>query len=148
MKWRLFVGIMITAFILLTSCTSKPTDAPPKQDSTSFVYMDQQGEWLATYSVFKVKTSYFESLYLQYIGEDRGAKIGPIEYKLVGEGMEWASQYPQDLQGVRSFHTSSEINADILPHKPTKDSNFKLEIKYQGKSANFTLKAMQTSHSQ
>ncbi|WP_217591939.1 hypothetical protein [Cohnella sp. GbtcB17] len=136
------LSVVLFMFLLLSACTSKEAEHNLNDQPDEVVYYGKGEEWLATFSIFKVNHLLFDSIYIQNIGEDRGAK-GPIEYKLVGgDGFKFESQYPQELQGVRSFHTSSESNSDIVSIKPTADGVFELTIEFNGKTENLKLKKM------
>ncbi|MBB6638202.1 hypothetical protein [Cohnella thailandensis] len=128
----------LSAVLLLTACNDK------SETQNEAVYLGKGEEWLATYSLFKVNHSWFDSLYIQNIGEDRGSKIGPIEYRLIGgEGFEMASQYPLELQGVRSLHVSSEMNADFFTIHPNDEGVFELSItKTDGQTETLALSAI------
>lgn len=140
MKLRILLTLLFSALLFLSGCTNKGTDNTFKGNTDEVVYFGKGEEWLATYSVFKVNNSLFDSIYIHNIGGDRESKVGPIEYKLVGgDGYKSESQYPQELQGVRSFQTSSEANADFFSFKPNKDGVFTLTIKYNGKIEALTL---------
>ncbi|MDG0792271.1 hypothetical protein OMP38_16395 [Cohnella ginsengisoli] len=103
--------------------------------------MVKEKNGLPPFSIFKANSSLFDSIYIQNISENRGAKFGPIEYRLVGgDGFKFESQYPQELHGVRSFHTSSESNSDFISVKPTTDGVFELTIKSNGKIEKLKLK--------
>lgn len=143
MKYRILFSLVLSILLFISGCTNKESVINLKGKSDEVVYYGKGEEWLATYSIFKVKNSLFDSIYIQNIGGNREAKIGPIEYQLVGgEGFKFESQYPQELQGVRSFHTSSEANADVVTIKPTTDDVFKLTIKYNGKIETLTLSSI------
>lgn len=121
-------------FVLLSSsgCTSSSKAA--KNDT--YFYMGQGNSWLATYSIIKVKSSYYDSLSIQYLFDDNAKskeeKVGPIEYKLIGNSMELKSSYPQELHGVCNFHNGSKMNVDIF--KVAFDNYVELIVKWQGKS--------------
>ncbi|WP_090108776.1 hypothetical protein [Cohnella sp. OV330] len=140
MKYRILLFLVLSFQLFLSACTSKEADNDTKEQSDEVVYYGKGEEWLATFSIFKVNRSMFDSIYIQNIGENRGAK-GSIEYQLVGgDGFKFESQYPQELRGVRSFHTSSEFNSDVISIKPTADGVFELTIKYNGKMEKLKLK--------
>ncbi|RIX59226.1 hypothetical protein D3P08_03460 [Paenibacillus nanensis] len=142
-KLRFLLVLLLTAPIILLSCTNNvPNNNSMKENEQGTVYFGKGEVWLATYSVFKVNNSLFDSLYIQYIGKNRDESIGPIEYSLVGDGFKFESQYSQELKGVRSFHTSSEANADIFSFEPNKDGVFTLTIKYSGKTETLHLSSL------
>lgn len=146
MKYRILFSFVLSILLFISGCTNKESVSNFKEKSDEVVYYGKGEEWLATFSIFKVKNSLFDSIYIQNIGGNREAKIGLIEYQLVGgEGFKFESQYPQELQGVRSFYTSSEANADVVTIKPTTDDVFKLTIKYSGKIETLTLSAITRS---
>lgn len=141
-RYLRMLSIVLFMYLLLSACTSKEAENDLKEQQDEVVYYGKGEEWLATFSLFKVNRSMFESLYIQNIGEDRGAK-GPIEYQLVGgDGFKFESQYPQELQGVRSFHTSSESNSDVVSIKPTADGVFELTIEFNGNTEKLKLEKM------
>lgn len=123
------ITIIIMVFILVISGCAKQEESPQNKVPNEMIYYGKGENWLATYSLFMVDKSLFESIYIQYIGGDRDSKIGPIEYELVGSEYKSSSSYPQELQGVRSFQVSSEFNADLFSLKPTPDGTYKITIK-------------------
>ena len=97
--------------------------------------------WLAIYTITKVKSSYYDSLSIQFLFDDNNKypteKIGPIEYELTGNSMKIGSSSPQELQGVANFHTGSRMNADNV--KVTFDKEIILTVKWQCKSETLKL---------
>lgn len=140
MKIRILLSLVLSTLLFLSGCANKENEITYKESPNEIIYFGKTEEWLATYSVFKVRNSSFDSIYIQNIGEDRETKKGPIEYLLVGgEGYRSESSFPQELQGVRSFHTSSEVNSDVFSIMPNNDGVFTLTIKYNGKTEIITL---------
>lgn len=127
------------AQLLVSGCANNVKE---KESANEVVYFGKGEAWLATFSVFQVNQSLFDSLYIQYIGGNREEKIGPIEYSLAGDGFKSESQYPQELQGVRSFQVSTEANADIFSFKPNEDGVYTLTVKYKGGTETLTLSAL------
>ncbi len=119
-----------------------------KNNAQDNVYYFGEGkEWFATYTVSKVRTSYFDSIYIQYIN-DRTASVdeqqqtsknlGTIEYKLNAGNTTIQSSYPQQLKGIGNFHTASELNADMINIDFPEEIN--LEIKWLNKKEYIILK--------
>ena len=112
---------------LLVGCSSNEESI----EETTF-YVGQSESWLMTYSISKIEFTNYESLTLQYLcGNDGIDEVGPIEYELVTHNGTWESSYPQDLQGVASFHTSSVSNADFIQMKLEQEMD--LTVKWDGK---------------
>lgn len=135
---RKVLGIlMIIALLPLSSCSNNKVD-----NTDTYFYFGQSNSWLATYSITKVKSLYYDSLSIQYLFDvdniNKTEKIGPIEYKLAGNSKETASSYPQELQGNANFHTGDIINADAF--KITFNKEMELTIKWQDKSETIKLK--------
>ena len=143
MKIRILLSFVLSYLLVLSGCANKEDEITYKERPNEVIYFGKTEEWLATYSIFKVRNSLFDSIYIQNIGEDRESKKGPIEYILVGdEGLRFESSYPQELQGVRSFQTSSEYNSDVFSIMPNKDGVFTLTIKHNGKTEIITLSSL------
>ena len=108
-----------------------------------YFYTGQSTSWLATYSITKAKSSYYDSLSIQFLfdennNESEREKIGPIEYVLNGNSMKMESSYPQELKGVANFHTGSRVNAEAF--KITFDKELELTVKWKEKSEIIKLK--------
>lgn len=121
-------------------------DLNTKERSQIF-YFGEGKEWFGTVTISKVKTSYFESLYIQHIiersttGKEQQASknVGKIEYVLnLGNHNSTRSSYPQALQGIGSFHVATEINAETFDLKPSDEIT--LEIKWADKKETIQLK--------
>jgi hypothetical protein len=138
--------ILITLFVLVLLTISGCTKAQEDTNSNYYFYAGQSNTWLATYTISKVNTSYYDSLCVQYLfsqnvsEKNTDLKIGPIEYKLVGNSLTTQSSHPQKLQGVANFHTGSRMNAEIV--KVSLDKEIALTIKWQGKSESIKLKKL------
>lgn len=106
------------------------------EDKNTYFYFGQSKSWFATYSITKDKSSYYDSLSIQYLFDDNNKnqteKIGPIEYQLTGNSMKSQSSSPQELQGVAYLHTGSRMNIDAV--KITFDKDIELIVKWQGKN--------------
>ncbi|MDP4193190.1 MAG: hypothetical protein Q8858_16615, partial [Bacteroidota bacterium] len=101
------------------------------ENKDTYFYFGQSYSWFATYSITKVKASYYDSLSMQYLFDDNSndqtEKIGPIEYELIGNPMKIQSSYPQELQGFANFHTGSRMNISDI--KITFDKDIELTVK-------------------
>ncbi|MEH7451719.1 hypothetical protein [Gottfriedia acidiceleris] len=122
-----------------SSSVSKSKVGTEKENLKSQTYYFGEGdEWFGTYTISKVRTSYFESLYIQYITnhtdtikEQISPKIGKIEYLLkLDDNNSLRSSYPQSLNGIGNFHTATEINEKMFNSPP---DEITLEIKWSGK---------------
>ena len=82
--------ISILMLVLLLSLSGCYKDNKPQNKNTYF-YFGQSNSWFATYSITKAKSSYYDSLSIQYLFDDNNKgqteKIGPIEFQLVGNSM-------------------------------------------------------------
>lgn len=136
---KLLSIFMIVIIVSLGGCSNNK-DIEKKD---TYFYIGQSKSWLATYSVTKVNSSYYDSLSIQYLFDDNESetgKIGPIEYQLNGNSIKTQSSYPQELQGVANFHTGSSMNADVI--KITFDKDVELNVKWQGKNETLKLKRL------
>lgn len=134
---KLLSILMIVIILSLGGCSNNK-DIEKKD---TYYYIGQSKSWLATYSVTKVKSSYYDSLSIQYLFDDNeseATKIGPIEYQLNGNSIKTQSSYPQELQGVANFHTGNRMNADVIQITFGKD--VELNVKWQGKNETVKLK--------
>jgi hypothetical protein len=139
MRSKAVTIIIVVFFLVISGCakqeeinpTNTVTEEVPPQDQVlnEVIYYGKGDNWLATCSLFMVNTSLFESIYIQYIGENSDSEVGPIEYELVGSEYKSSSSYPQELQGVGSFQVSTKFNTDLFSLKPTGDGTYKLTIK-------------------
>lgn len=135
------LGVIIMATLLsLYGCANDNKG----ENKDTYFYTGQGNSWLAAYSVIKAKSSFYDSLSIQYLfdenSKDETEKIGPIEYKLVGKQISLKSTYPQELQGVANFHVGSRMNANIF--RISYDDEMELTIKWQGKSEVLKLKKL------
>jgi hypothetical protein len=128
----------MVAFLLALNGCSQNNKVDNKN---TYFYYGQSKSWFATYSITKDKSSYYDSLSIQYLFDDNSGnqteKIGPIEYQLTGNSMKIQSSSPQELQGVAYFHTGSRMNIDAI--KITFDKDIKLIIRWQGKNETIKL---------
>jgi hypothetical protein len=100
--------ILILLILVITGCNSGV-----KKSKKILVYFAKGTTWASTYTLIDASETIFDSLYIQHIG-NRETKINSIEYVLEGNGIKSESQYPQKLQGVRSFQVSSEYNKELI----------------------------------
>lgn len=133
-KAALLVPILL--LILLTGCKSASHES---QKEKILVYFAEGEKWASTFTLIDAGESIFDSLYIQHIG-DRESTLGPIKYTLEGKGIKLASQYPQKLQGVRSFQVSGESSKELIDGFEDKDQEYKLTIKQNGRSEELILK--------
>jgi len=142
------VVVMLLFFSLLVMVVGCKTEEKPvikKEDlKTNVFYFGEGEEWFATYTISEVRTSYFDSLYIQYITdrtasveEQTSKKIGNIKYVLNAGKTSIESSFPQQLKGIGNFHTASEVNTTIVdidfPEEVT------LEIRWLDKKENLVL---------
>ncbi|KOP82943.1 hypothetical protein ACFFHH_06585 [Cytobacillus solani] len=128
MKRVHIISLFLLIFIMF-GCTSEAKIVNPQNDKSdteqsnkNITYFGEGEEWFSTYTISRVRTSVFESLYIQYITdrtasvEEQGTHgIGEIEYSLkIGDSSSLESSFPQPLKGVRNFHTATEINAELV----------------------------------
>lgn len=114
------------------------------QNKDTYFYSGQSESWLATYSVTKAKSSYYNLLTIQYLFDpdeigSETEKIGPIEYQLELSTMNIESSSPQELQGIGTLNTGNRINADFF-HLASEETG-KLTIDWQGKTETLDLEA-------
>lgn len=129
--------LMILSIIALTGCYEKSEI----ENSDTYFYYGESSSWFATYTITEDKSSFYDSLTIQYLfdedGDNKAEKIGPIEYQLSGNSIETKSTYPQELQGVANFHTGTRINADMF--EITFDEEMELLVKWQDKNETIKL---------
>lgn len=148
--------LMFTAIITLNGCSStvltehKETQEEIK-DEIDIAYMGRGDKWLATYTITKVKDSYYKSLYIQYIADinkitknNGNQDIGPIEYELNGSTMVLSSSYPQELKGIGNFHTAIVTSSKLTSFRV--DDVIELEVKWQDKSEKIVLKRIKNEY--
>jgi len=106
------------------------------ENSDTYFYYGESSSWFATYTITEDKSSYYDSLTIQYLfdedEEKQIVKIGPIEYQLNGNSMEMKSSYPQELQDVANFHTGTRMNADMF--EITFNEEMELLVNWQDKN--------------
>lgn len=114
---------------LITGCSFESKEVKQKD---VFVYFAKGDLWASTYTLIDAGETIFDSLYIQQIGS-RESETKPIEYVLEGNGIKSESQYPQDLQSIRSFQVSTEYNKQLINLENNEDKEYKLTIKQDGK---------------
>lgn len=132
MKKLFFIPLLL---VIISGCTS---DAPTEENDI-LVYFAKGETWAATYTLIDAEETIFDSLYIQHIG-DRDLELEPIEYSLEGSRMKQESQYPRELQSVRSFQESGEHSKEVLNNIKDKDEEYKLTIKQSGGSEELILR--------
>ncbi len=138
MKKIVIIFLFLALIIMANGCN--------EASDTNVLYFGEDEEWFATYTISKVRSSYFDSLYIQYINDrtasvkeqtTKAKNIGKIEYELTIGNLSIKSSYPQSLKGVGNFHVASETNAELV------NTNFPdeitLEISWQDKKENIVL---------
>lgn len=129
---------LILLIVILAGCVNEEKTLTDKdnltrnneQSDSNVFYFGEGKEWFGAYTIYKVRTSYFESLYIQYLTDRTGSveeqttkNIGKIEYILnISDSAKLESSFPQPLKGVGNFHTATEINAKLI------DSDFSERI--------------------
>lgn len=131
--------LMVVLLLSFSGCSNKNKT----QSNDTYFYFGQSNSWFATYTITKDKSSYYDSLTIQFLFDDNETKsetekIGPIEYQLDGNSMKIESSYPQELQGVANFHTGSRTNADVI--QISFDKIIELTVNWKGKSETIKLK--------
>jgi hypothetical protein len=121
--------ILTLLTLIITGCSAEQKNAEQKE---VIVYFAKGDSWASTYTLIDAGESIFDSLYIQHIG-NRESEMKPIEYELEGNGIKSESQYPQKLQGVRSFQVSTEYNKQLINIENIEGKEFKLTIKQNGK---------------
>ncbi|GIO13851.1 hypothetical protein J19TS2_34060 [Cohnella xylanilytica] len=139
-KAAIFVSVLL--LVLLTGCNS---DSHEGRKEKLLVYFAEGENWASTFTLMDAGESIFDSLYIQHIG-DRESTMDPIEYTLEGKGIKLASQYPQKLQGVRSFQVSGESSKELIDGFEDKDQEYKLTIKQNESSEELILKLVNESN--
>ena len=134
MKKIFSISVLILLLILtLYSCSSK--------DKDTYIYVGKSQSWLATYSIIKVGTNYYDSLSIQYMFDDENSilteKISPVEFHLKGNSTELSTSYPQDLKGVANLHTGTIYNSETILF--TFDDYVELTICWKDKEETFKL---------
>lgn len=154
MKKTIVIILFLSLIFMVAGCkteekplTKKDLTINNKVSETNVFYFGEGEEWFATYTVSKVRTSYFDSLYIQYITdrtvsveEQTSKKIGDIEYLLNAGKITIESSFPQHLKGIGNFHTASEVNASIVDNVFPEEIT--LEIRWQDKKENIVLKKL------
>lgn len=141
--------LLILVFIIVLSINGCSTHEVIEQEvlknEKNLFYTGQGEKWFATYSVSKVNSSYFDSLYIQYLSDRTTTEkskeeqnIGPIEYQLVGNSMKIESLSPQKLKGIGNFHIASEMNSEFFNFYD--GDELSLEIKWKDKREIIKLK--------
>lgn len=136
------IAVLLVSGVLMMSYMYSNKNSAESKDT--YFYSGQSDSWLATYSVAKAKSSYYNTLTIQYLfdkakNQSEEGKIGPIEYQLDTGSIKIESSSPQELQGVGSFHTGSRMNADIFDL--TFDEAAHLTVSWQGKTETLKLEA-------
>jgi hypothetical protein len=124
---------------LITGCSSESKEAKQKD---VLVYFAKGDLWASTYTLIDADDTIFDSLYIQHIG-NRESEMKPIEYILEGNGIKSESQYPQNLQGVRSFQVSTEYNKQLINLENNEDKEYKLTIEQDGKIEELILRLVE-----
>ncbi|WP_069650088.1 hypothetical protein [Caloranaerobacter ferrireducens] len=145
---RFLCILLVTMIAILSGCSvSNVTKQEEIKNENNIFYTGQGEKWFATYSISKVNSSYFESLYIQYLVDrttieknKEEQNIGPIEYKLVGNSMKLESSFPQKLKGIGNFHTATEMNAELF--NTDYGDELILEIKWKDKTEKLYLKKL------
>ncbi|RUL52248.1 hypothetical protein [Lysinibacillus antri] len=116
MKIR-FILLAFLSVFTLTACN----DVNENENPDHISYFGKGSEWFGTYTISKVNNSYFDSLYIQYV-QDRAnpgteqtmEELGQIEYVLDTGNSVLESSSPLPLEGIGSFHTATEFNAEMF----------------------------------
>jgi len=120
---------LILLSLIVNGCRSEINES---KHNKILVYFAKGQTWVSTYTLIDAGETIFDSLYIQHIG-DRDSELKPIEYVLEGNGLKSESQYPQKLQGVRSFQVSSEYNKQLINLEENENKAYKLIVKQGGK---------------
>lgn len=131
------IFFILTIFTLLV--TGCKTETKVEKQNNILVYFAKGETWASTYTLIDGGETVFDSLYIQHIG-NRELQLKPIEYVLEGNGIKSESQYPQKLQGVRSFQVSSEYNKQLINLEDNENKEYKLIIKQNGKMEELILR--------
>lgn len=128
-------GLMLLLTVVMMGCSTSTHETKAKD---LFVYYAIGSSWAATYTILDGGETYFDSLYIQNL-DPAVSGMKPIEYVLKGDGREASSQYPQPLQGVRSFQVSTEYNKQLIDLSDYEDKVYQLTIRQDGKEEHLTL---------
>ncbi|WP_214483175.1 hypothetical protein [Bacillus sp. SM2101] len=101
--------------ILISGCEAENKTANINGPEMNVFYFGEGKKWFATFSVAKVRSSYFESMYIQYI-QDRNPheyqSPTEIEYVLDTGFSSFKSNYPVSLKGIKNFHIAFETSPE------------------------------------
>lgn len=128
-------SLMLLLIVFVVGCNTSTHETKAKD---LFVYYAIGSSWAATYTILDGGETFFDSLYIQNL-DPAVSGMKPIEYVLKGDGREASSQYPQPLQGVRSFQVSTEYNKQLIDLSDYEDKVYQLTIKQDGKEEHLTL---------
>ncbi|MDX8365581.1 hypothetical protein [Cytobacillus sp. IB215665] len=98
MKKSIYVLLFCIFIFMIGGCEADNKTANNFEPEMNVLYFGEGKKWFATFSVAKVRNSYFESMYIQYI-QDRN----PHEYQLPTE-----IEYVLNT-GVSSFKSNSPV---------------------------------------
>lgn len=104
--------------MLLISIVSGCSNESSK-DEQNVTYFGQGEEWFGTYTISKVNSYSFESLYIQHIIDRENTPtltkdVGEIEYVLDTGASKLESNSPQPLKGIGNFHTATETSELLI----------------------------------
>ena len=132
MKKIINAFILLFVIMLLSGCS---------KEKNTYYYIGQSDSWIATFSMIKVDSCFYNSVTIQSIIDTSHTEkikiLGPIEYQLNSTSMKIESSYPQELQGVGSFLTSNIMNADSFDI--TFDKEIDWSIQWNDKEENIKL---------
>lgn len=112
----------------------------------TYFYYGQGDTWMATYTVSEINSTYYETIYIQYLYdsdiserqlEKISKEIGAIEYRLIGNSQEISSAFPQELNVYLNYQHAKFIKVD-QEYKTERTMN--ITINWQDKEENITLK--------
>lgn len=143
---RLITFYVMALFLIVTVGCSKEDKPVTKSkvdtenansQKNQIFYFGEGEHWFGTYTISKVKSSNFNSLYIQYItdrnasvDEQTSPKIGKIEYVLTMGDDSMKSSFPLALKGIGNYHTASEVNAEIYDTISDAPDEITLEVKW------------------
>lgn len=132
---KIFSISLLILFLCLTLCSCS-------KDKDTYIYVGRGESWLATYSLIKIDSNYYDSLSIQYLFDENNIanpteKISPIEFCLKGNSIELSTAYPHDLKGAATLHTGTIYNSETVII--TFDAHVDLTISWQDKKETFKL---------
>lgn len=102
------------------------------EEEQNVMYFGVGEDWFGTYTISKVHSSFFESLYIQRIIDRENeptliGDVGEIEYVLDAGSSKLKSNSPQPLKGIGNFHTATETSGFLVEGKYPEQATLTIE---------------------